>query len=83
MSPGRVARPPGMFSAIGTMPRTRRGTPSAPIARIAPTTAAPPAMSLFIHSMPAAGLIEIPPVSKVTPLPTSASTGSAGASGGS
>ena len=29
-------------------------------------------MSHFIASMPAAGLIEMPPVSKVTPLPTNA-----------
>ncbi len=29
-------------------------------------------MSHFISSMPAAGLIEMPPVSKVTPLPTKA-----------
>ena len=33
--------------------------------------AAPPAMSYFIFSMPSAGLMEMPPVSKVTPLPTS------------
>ena len=41
------------------------------MARMAPSTAAPPAMSYFIFSMPSAGLIEMPPVSKVTPLPTS------------
>src|SRR4051794_16527635 len=34
------------------------------------STAAPPAMSVFISRMPALGLIEIPPVSKVIPLPT-------------
>ena len=39
----------------------------------APTTAPAPPMSHFIASMPAAGLIEMPPVSKVTPLPTKAS----------
>ena len=32
--------------------------------------AAAPAMSPFMSSMPAAGLSEMPPVSKVTPLPT-------------
>ena len=37
-------------------------------------TAAPPAMSIFISSMPADGLMEMPPVSKVTALPTSPST---------
>ena len=41
------------------------------MARMAPIMAAPPAMSYFIFSMPSAGLIEMPPVSKVTPLPTS------------
>ena len=39
---------------------------------IAPTTAPAPPMSHFIASMPCAGLIEMPPVSKVTPLPTNA-----------
>ena len=49
----------------------------------APTTAAPPAMSSFIRSMPSAGLIEMPPVSNVMPLPTRPSTGPSGAPGGS
>ena len=40
-------------------------------------------MSSFIRSMPSAGLIEMPPVSNVMPLPTSPSTGDAGAPGGS
>ena len=35
-------------------------------------TAAAPAMSLFMFSMCGAGLIEMPPLSKVMPLPTSA-----------
>ncbi len=39
---------------------------------ISPTTQAAPAMSPFMSSMPAAGLSEMPPVSKVTPLPTMA-----------
>ena len=78
-----IARPPGMFSVIGTMPMTRIGALSSAIARIAPITAAPPAMSSFIRSMPSAGLIEMPPVSKVMPLPTSPRTGAAGAPGGS
>jgi hypothetical protein len=38
----------------------------------AATTDAAPAMSLVMWSMPAAGLIEIPPESNVIPLPTSA-----------
>ena len=36
---------------------------------MSPTTQAAPAMSPFMSSMPAAGLIEMPPVSKQTPLP--------------
>ena len=51
------------------------------MARIAHATAAPPAMSSFIRSMPSAGLIEMPPVSNVMPLPTSPSTGSGGRAG--
>ena len=35
-------------------------------------TAAAPAMSLFMSSMFAAGLIEMPPLSNVMPLPTRA-----------
>jgi hypothetical protein len=40
-------------------------------------------MSPFMSSMYAAGLIEMPPVSKVIALPTSPSTRSARGSGGS
>ena len=40
------------------------------MARMAPSTAAPPAMSYLIFSMSSAGLMEMPPVSNVTPLPT-------------
>ena len=39
---------------------------------MSPTTQAAPAMSPFMSSMPAAPLIEMPPVSKVTPLPMKA-----------
>ena len=78
-----MALPPGMFSAAGTMPTTRMGAFSIEMARMAQMTAAPPAMSSFIRSMPSAGLIEIPPVSNVMPLPTSPSTGEAGALTGS
>ena len=82
-SPGLRARPPGMFSAVGTTPITRIGAPSIAMARIAQATAAPPAMSSFMRSMPSAGLIEMPPVSNVIPLPTSPSTGPRAAPGGS
>ena len=81
-SPGLSALPPGMFSVAGTTATTRRGTPSRAIARTAATTAAAPAMSSFIRSMPSAGLIEMPPVSKVTPLPTRPRTGPSVAPGG-
>jgi hypothetical protein len=72
-----------MFSVAGTTPTTRIGAFSRAMARIAHATAAPPAMSSFIRSIPSAGLIEIPPVSNVMPLPTSPSTGRTGAPGGS
>ena len=38
---------------------------------MAAMTEAPPAMSPFMYSMPAAGLMDMPPVSKVIPLPMS------------
>ena len=41
------------------------------MACIAAITAAPPAISPFIASILAAGFSEMPPVSKVMPLPTS------------
>ena len=52
---------------------TRVFTPSAFSVDIAAITAAPPDMSVFIVSIPDAVLIERPPESKTTPLPTSAS----------
>ena len=76
ISPGRYALPPGIFSVVGTMPVTLVFGLSRPIAIIAPTTAAPPHISIFIASISAPGLSEMPPVSKVMPLPTSASPGS-------
>ena len=45
---------------------------------MAPSIVAPPPMSYFIFSMLSAGLMEMPPVSKVTALPTSPRTGRAG-----
>ena len=72
MSPGLVAVPLGMFSVAGTTTMTRMGSCSSAMARSAAMTVAPPAMSSFIRSMPSAGLIEMPPVSKVMPFPTSA-----------
>ena len=40
---------------------------------MAPSTAAEPAMSVFMSTMPSAGLSDRPPESKVMALPTSAS----------
>ena len=46
---------------------------------IVPATAPAPPMSHFMSSMPAGGLRLMPPVSKVTPLPTKAVGGPSGA----
>ena len=74
MSPGRKLEPLGMFSTAPTTATTRTCRPSSAIAPMAATTAPPPAMSPFMSSMYSRSLIEMPPVSKVTPLPTSPST---------
>ncbi len=71
-SEGRVAVPEGMFSARASHPVTRTGSPSRATATTVPSTAAAPDMSLFMSSMPAGGLSEMPPVSNVIPLPTRA-----------
>ena len=78
MSPGRNAAPLGMFSTAGMTPITLPGAPVLAMAWKAPRTAAPPHMSYFILSMFSAGLIEMPPVSNVTALPTSAEHGTHG-----
>ena len=70
MSPGLLAAPSGRFSEAGTTPMRLIGSSSSQAARMAPRTLAPPHMSYFISSMSAAGLIEMPPASKVRPLPT-------------
>ena len=51
---------------------TATGSSSRAASTAVATTAAAPAMSEVMWSMCAAGLIEMPPVSNVTPLPTSA-----------
>ena len=71
-SDGRCAVPDGMFSARQSQPVTATGSSSCAAATTVLSTAAAPAMSDFIASMPAAGLIEMPPESNVMPLPTSA-----------
>src|ERR1700733_13211024 len=69
MSPGRIASPSGMFSTRPTMPTTLTFALRAASACMSPTTQAAPPMSPFISSIPADGLIEIPPESKQTPFP--------------
>ena len=71
-SPGRVAFPPGMFSVAGMMPTRCCGRFSAAAALSVPSTLPAPHMSNFISSIAELGLMEIPPVSNVTPLPTRA-----------
>ena len=66
-----VAPPPGMFSVVGMRPTRLIGSPICATALKVPSTLAAPHMSYFISSISAAGLSEMPPVSKVMPLPTS------------
>ena len=73
MSPGRCALPSGMFSTRPIAPIALTFALRPASACISPTTQAAPAMSPFMSSMLAAGLIEMPPVSKHTPLPMKAS----------
>ena len=61
-----------MFSAIGTVAVTAIGSSSLAASTVVAITAAAPDMSEVIWSMFCAGLIEMPPVSNVIPLPTSA-----------
>ena len=70
MSPGLTAWPLGMFSVDGTTAVSVTGRPSRAMPATASITAAPPDMSNFISCIFEEGLIEIPPVSKVTALPT-------------
>ena len=72
MSPGRWALPSGMFSTRPMAPTALTLALRAASACIRPTTQAAPPMSPFMSSMPAAPLMEMPPVSKQTPLPTKA-----------
>ena len=67
-SPGLTAFPEGMFSQSGTSPTTLTGHSSWAMAITVATTQAAPPMSPFIADIPPEGLIDIPPVSKVTPV---------------
>ena len=60
-----------MFSVVGMMPITLSGSFISATAFMVPSTLPAPHMSYFISSISAPGLSEMPPVSKVTPLPTS------------
>ena len=72
MSLGRWAEPEGMFSTSPMMPTASTLALRPARAFISPTTVPAPLMSHFMSSMPAEGFSEMPPVSKVTPLPTKA-----------
>jgi hypothetical protein len=78
---GRCASAPGMFSARQSSPVTSMRTSRSASAAKTPTITAAPPMSPFIDSMISDGLLsEMPPVSKVMPLPTNATfaTGDSG-----
>ena len=62
---------PLIFSVEGIIPTTFIFGFNMDTARITPRTTPEPHISYFISSILAAGLIEIPPLSKVNPLPTS------------
>src|SRR5690242_17221887 len=61
-----------MFSTDGTTHTRLIGNSNSTADRNAPSTPAAPHMSYFISSIEPVGLRFMPPVSKVTPLPTSA-----------
>ena len=67
-----MAVPDGMFSASASSPVILTGSSSCAAATTTPATVAAPAMSIFMVSIEPEGLSEMPPVSKVMPLPTRA-----------
>ena len=75
MSPGFIECPEGRFSVAPITAISRTGSPRRAIAAVAPSTAAPPDMSNFMSLILLPGLIEMPPESNVTALPTKPSTG--------
>ena len=77
-SPSFTAEPLGMFSTSASTPSTFTFNFWAAMACTPPSTAAAPAMSPFMSTMPSVGFSDSPPLSKVTPLPTSASVGPPG-----
>ena len=70
ISPGLIAPASGMFSHVAIKPTALMPKSSSPMALKVPNTLAAPHISYFISSISAPGLSEIPPVSKVIPLPT-------------
>ncbi len=66
--------PEGIFSVAQITAMMRLFGLSNAMARMVPIIAAAPAMSYFIFSIPSAGFMEMPPVSKVTPFPTKPSS---------
>ena len=76
-SPGLVARTPGMFSVVGAMAVTRTRTPSSPQAPHRGQDGGGPA-HVGLHGDHAVGRLEgQPPESKVMPLPTRTTWGTA------
>ena len=71
-SPGFTAVPLGRLSVHIIQPTTSVRTSSPGSSAMVASTVAAPAMSVFIVIMPAAGLSDRPPESKVMPLPTRA-----------
>ena len=72
ISPGLCAVLDGIFSTKPTKPTTLALAFRLAKDSIVPATTPAPPISIVISSMPPAGLSEIPPVSKTTPLPTRA-----------
>ena len=70
-SPGLDAPPSGIFSQVATTVTKLIGSLALAAATNVPIIAAAPHISYFISSMPSPGFSEMPPLSKVKPLPTS------------
>ncbi len=70
ISPGFKALPSGKFSHVGIKATKLIGNLSSPTVFKTPNTVAAPHISYFISSISGEGLIEMPPASKVIPLPT-------------
>ena len=69
-SPGLAAPPSGMFSQVATTATKLTGNFAFAAAMSVPITVAAPHISYFISSIASPGFNEIPPLSKVKPLPT-------------